>query len=246
MTTDNMRHWFELSRTDPKFTKPFTRAGGFRGTDINPTWRMMRMTERFGPVGIGWGMTEPVFEMVQEEAGRVVYCRVGIWYRDGDTKSDPVWGVGGDVVSGKRRDGGAFIDDEAQKKAFTDALGNAMKALGVSADVFLKMFDDSKYRAESEAHFSEKGKEQKAQRPTASSSPPSIKEAAVKAFEAEVKERLSTVADMETLKLLWKHETESRLEQITSEWPDAADRIIDMFAAKKRALLAEPNTVLGA
>lgn len=159
--TDNLRHWDELSKTDPTFTKAFTRGGGFRGTDINPTWRIKRMTERFGPVGIGWGMTEPHFDMVQEDAGRVVYCRVGIWYRDGDQKSEIIWGVGGDVVSGKRANGQAFVDDEAQKKAYTDALGNAMKAIGVSADVFLKQFDDSKYREEVGREFAEKRQEAK-------------------------------------------------------------------------------------
>jgi hypothetical protein len=37
------------------------------------------------------------------------------------------------------------LDDEAPKKAMTDALTKAMSHLGVSADVFLGMHDNSKY-----------------------------------------------------------------------------------------------------
>jgi len=153
--SDNLRHWSELERTDPAFTKPFTRAGGFRGTDINPTWRLKRMTERFGPVGIGWGMTKPEFTREAAGEGVAVYCTVGIWYMEGGQRSEPVYGVGGDIIAARRRDGGVALDDEAHKKAFTDALGNAMKSLGVAADVFLKLFDDSKYREESAQHFAE-------------------------------------------------------------------------------------------
>ena len=40
---------------------------------------------------------------------------------------------------------GLRTDDEAFKKAFTDAIGNAMKHLGMSADVHMGLFDDSKY-----------------------------------------------------------------------------------------------------
>ena len=37
------------------------------------------------------------------------------------------------------------LDDEAPKKAFTDALTKAFSHLGLSADVFLGLFDNSKY-----------------------------------------------------------------------------------------------------
>jgi hypothetical protein len=37
------------------------------------------------------------------------------------------------------------LDDEAPKKAMTDALTKAMSHLGMSADIFLGKFDDNKY-----------------------------------------------------------------------------------------------------
>ncbi|QCG93907.1 hypothetical protein E6C67_08125 [Azospirillum sp. TSA2s] len=158
-TNANLRFWSDLSRTDPKFTKPFKRAGGFTGTDINPTWRIMRMTERFGPCGTGWGTTKPEYTAHQIGEATAVYCTLGLWYVENGAKSEPVYGVGGDIVSKKRDDGKIAVDDEAYKKAFTDALGNAMKAIGVSADVFLKQFDDSKYRETVAAEFEEKRRE---------------------------------------------------------------------------------------
>jgi hypothetical protein len=42
-----------------------------------------------------------------------------------------------------RKDG--KLDDEAPKKALTDAMTKAFSHLGVSADVFLGMFDNVKY-----------------------------------------------------------------------------------------------------
>ena len=37
------------------------------------------------------------------------------------------------------------LDDEAPKKALTDAMTKAFSHLGVSADVFLGLFDNNKY-----------------------------------------------------------------------------------------------------
>jgi hypothetical protein len=74
---------------------------------------------------------------------------VRLWYGEGVQEDrNEVLGVGGDMVVKKRRDGGVIVDDEAFKKAFTDALTNAMKHLGMSADVHMGMFDDSKYVGE--------------------------------------------------------------------------------------------------
>ena len=44
-------------------------------------------------------------------------------------------------------------DDEAFKKAYTDALSNAMKFIGVAADVHMGLFDDNKYVQEVRSEF---------------------------------------------------------------------------------------------
>ena len=54
---------------------------------------------------------------------------------------------------GRGNDRRMVADDEAFKKAFTDAIGNAFKFVGVAADVHMGLFEDSKYLAEVTAEF---------------------------------------------------------------------------------------------
>ena len=61
---DNRALWNALATTDPKPTKPFKRSGGFSGTAMKPIWIIKMLTEQFGPVGVGWGMGCPRFELV--------------------------------------------------------------------------------------------------------------------------------------------------------------------------------------
>ncbi len=72
--------WDRLGRTDPKHTKPFQRSGGFKGTAIKPIWSLHRMTEEFGACGVGWGINEPKFQLVETAEESLVYCTVSIWH----------------------------------------------------------------------------------------------------------------------------------------------------------------------
>lgn len=135
--------WDRLGTTDPKHTKAFSRAGGFKGTAIKPMFSFRRMTEEFGACGIGWGVNEPVFQVVHAPDEALVYCTVSIWH---GARENVVFGVGGDKAVAKFSSG-IKSDDEAFKKAFTDAITNALKLIGVGADVHMGLFDDSKYVA---------------------------------------------------------------------------------------------------
>lgn len=53
---DKLGIWRRVQRTDPRFTKDLSGAG-FEGTSINAEYMIMRCTEIFGPIGIGWGYT---------------------------------------------------------------------------------------------------------------------------------------------------------------------------------------------
>ncbi len=146
----NLALWDALSKTDPAHTKPFKRAGGFSGTAIKPIWTIKRLTELFGPVGVGWGFAKPEFQLVPAGSELLVFCTVEAWHGD---RANTIYGVGGDkaiVVYGNTP---PRADDEAFKKAFTDALGNAFKFVGVGADVHMGQFDDSKYRDEVAREF---------------------------------------------------------------------------------------------
>lgn len=50
---DQMLFWNELDSTDPSFTKKSTE--GAKLTSINGVYQFKKMTELFGPCGIGWG-----------------------------------------------------------------------------------------------------------------------------------------------------------------------------------------------
>lgn len=163
--SDNLAIWNVLGRTDPKHTKQFKRAGGFSGTAIKPIWIVRNLTEQFGPVGKGWGIGKPVFETYAGHNGEVmVYCTVQCWHT---TPENSFYGVGGDKVISYVKANEQYKrperwenDDEAFKKAFTDAVGNAFKFLGVGADVHMGQFDDSKYVRDVAAEFADKGQGQ--------------------------------------------------------------------------------------
>lgn len=143
----NTEIWDKLKRVPPEHLKGFQRAGGFKGTAIKPMWTIHRLTEVLGPVGQAWGMDEPRFEVVPAGDEILVYCTVAVWSM-APNNFGPVggrfYGVGGDKVramfsSGPRN------DDEAFKKAYTDALTNALKMLGAGADVHMGLWDGNKY-----------------------------------------------------------------------------------------------------
>lgn len=142
--------WDTLSKTDPKHTKGFSRAGGFKGTAIKPMWVWQRLTELFGPCGTGWGFGQPTFQVVTgDNKETLVYCTVSAWH---GKPENVLFGVGGDKVVSHIKANAQYNrperwenDDEAFKKAFTDALMNAFKFLGVAADVHMGLFDDNKY-----------------------------------------------------------------------------------------------------
>lgn len=139
----NLAIWNKLAKTDPAHVKRFKRPGGFEGHAIRPIYSLQRMTEMFGPCGDGWRVDHPEFQTITANGEILVYCVVSVRVGDGD----PVWGVGGDFVL-KETKYGLKGDDEAFKKAFTDAVANALKHLGMSADVHQGMFDSNKYVAE--------------------------------------------------------------------------------------------------
>lgn len=207
---DNTRLWDALGKTDPAHTKGFKRAGGFSGTAIKPMWAFQRMTEHFGPIGEGWGVNEPSFQVVPGCDGEVlVYCTVSVWYAvDKDTRSLPFHGVGGDKVVVKQSSG-LRSDDEAFKKAYTDAIGNALKLIGVGADVHMGLFDDSKYVQEMEQEFS---------------APKPASKAASRAVYDRLSKANKDCADKSAFDRLWTHKaTLEAYESLPTDWKSHLD-----------------------
>jgi hypothetical protein len=140
--TENMIHWNALKATDPKYTKKV--EFGRKFTSINSQWQLQRMTEQFGPIGQGWGYSvDHAVERISDDYVLAV-ADVSIWWRAEDRVAQygPVRGMSPIVEKGKS---GLHFDDDAGKKAMTDALTKGLSHLGLSADVFLGLFDDNKY-----------------------------------------------------------------------------------------------------
>jgi len=145
---DNLRIWKNVSNPPKQALKKI--VGGDLGaagmTDINPQWRYRAMTEQFGPCGIGWKFQ--VVKIWSENASDgqfFAFAEVNVYVKDQSEWSEPIPGIGGSmlIVNQKR---GPKLDDEAYKKAVTDALGTAMKMIGIGAEVY-SGFNDSKYSA---------------------------------------------------------------------------------------------------
>ena len=145
---ENKRYWDRASKPPADALKEI-RGGRLAGkTDVNPQWRMEAMTDIFGPVGIGWRYEIIDLWTVPTPDGEVVaFSRVSVWYKDGDSWSEAVPGIGGSMLIAKEK-GGLYVSDEAYKMATTDALSVAFKALGIASEIYRGHFDGSKYRTQ--------------------------------------------------------------------------------------------------
>ena len=122
--------------------KPFNN-GRFKGTDINPMWRIKTLTEQFGACGQGWYI-EPLSRWSEEAGGEVcVFVEINLYVRFGDEWSKPIYGAGGSkLVQSEKK--GLYVNDEAYKMATTDAISVACKSLGMGADIYWQN-DNTKY-----------------------------------------------------------------------------------------------------
>lgn len=136
---------YDKVRAVPDNAKKNITGGRLNGmTDINPMWRIKTLTEQFGVCGIGW-KPEIVRTWLDSGANGEISANVEIrLYVKVDGKwSEPIPGVGGSMFVSKEK-GGFYTDDDCYKKAYTDALSVACKALGIGADVYFEK-DSTKY-----------------------------------------------------------------------------------------------------
>ena len=145
MPNKNMKIWETLSKTNPEFTKPLPGYGGKTLTTIDPMYQIQMMTDLFGPVGLGWK-----YKVDYKYIDGLVFAEVTIKYFTNEWHEyGPVCSVQNLSKSNNK------LDDEAPKKAMTDAMTKAFSHLGMSADVFLGKFDDSKYVEQMKQEFSQ-------------------------------------------------------------------------------------------
>jgi len=151
-TSGNLEIYNQV-RSVPENALKKIEAGRLKGkSDINPMWRIKQITEIFGPVGFGW-YTEVVREWteVSESGETAVFIDINLFVKKDGEWSKPIHGTGGNKVVSleKKWENGEcivnqYLDDEAYKKAYTDAISVAAKALGIGADVYWEA-DKTKY-----------------------------------------------------------------------------------------------------
>lgn len=144
---DNM-NIYEAARAVPKEALKTIQAGRLKGmSDINPMFRIKRLTELFGPCGVGWWYEitgkEITFDEITNQ--KCAFVDINLYYTDPETGHDShaIPGTGGASFVATERNG-PYMSDECYKMALTDAISVAAKALGIAADVYYKN-DRSKY-----------------------------------------------------------------------------------------------------
>lgn len=136
---------YERVREVPETAQKKIKGGRLNGmTDISPMWRIKKLTEQFGVCGIGW-YPEIVKEWLDTGANGEITAnvRINLYVKIGGEWSRGIPGVGGSKLVAKES-GGLYTDDECYKKAYTDAISVACKALGFGADVYWNK-DATKY-----------------------------------------------------------------------------------------------------
>ncbi len=137
-------YYYNLGREVPETAKKPIQGGRMNGkTDINPMWRIKKLTEMFGPCGIGW-----YYKSVKEwtevyDKSVAAFVKIELYVKVGNEWSMPIQGTGGNMFVELQRSG-PYVSDECFKMATTDAISVACKQLGIGADVYWEK-DESKY-----------------------------------------------------------------------------------------------------
>lgn len=149
--SENTRIYDSL-RSVPKDAQKTIIGGKLKGkTDINPMWRIKALTELFGACGVGWNVINENHQLVPVESTGEVICLYSldlIYKLEDGSWSDPVHGIGGNMLVEKTKNG-LQTNDDGVKMAKTDAIGSAAKMLGCAADIYWAT-DATKYSKDTE------------------------------------------------------------------------------------------------
>lgn len=98
-------------REVPKAAQKEIRGGRLNGkTDINPMWRIQKLTEEFGPVGAGWYTQIKRFWTEEGAKGeRSAFCEIELYVKIGGEWSKPIAGIGGSAFVAAERSGADCI-----------------------------------------------------------------------------------------------------------------------------------------
>ena len=142
--SDNKALWLRVCVTDPKAVKEIT-GKQYKGNSPKPYWIVERLTDEFGPCGLGWG-----FSIISERFERfsdtdsLHIAAVRFWYVL-DGKRGELEQIGQTKATYTSAQGKFIVDEDAPKKSVTDALVKCASYIGFAGDIFAGRWDDSKY-----------------------------------------------------------------------------------------------------
>lgn len=136
MENENLKLYNKVRDVPKEAVKPIN-AGRLKGkSDINPMWRIKKLTEEFGVCGFGWKYD--IIKMWTEEGAngeKACFVHINLYVKMNGEWSDGIQGVGGSsFVSTEKQ--GKYVSDECYKMALTDAISVSCKALGFAADIY--------------------------------------------------------------------------------------------------------------
>ena len=137
LNADNLKIYLAACEVPKEAQKPI-QAGRLKGmTDINAMWRIKKVTELFGTCGIGWKVeiADETITEFEETKERLVKVVMNLRFWNNDCWSEPIPGVGTAKIVASEKNG-KYLDDNAFKKARTDAFGACCKWLGIGGSVY--------------------------------------------------------------------------------------------------------------
>ena len=142
--SDNLRIYQAVRSVPENACRPIM-AGRLKGkTDINPMWRIKRLTDCYGPCGTDWKYTIERQWLEHGANGEIAaFCNIFLFVKEKGEWSEAIPGTGGSMFVANERNG-LYTSDECFKMALTDAISVACKALGFGADIYWDS-DSTKY-----------------------------------------------------------------------------------------------------
>lgn len=140
----NLKTYMALANPEPRFVKKIS-GGDLKGlSSITPQWRSKKMTETFGPYGIGWYIAN-VKQWIEDDPltkESKAYVELDLYVKyPGDSEfSKPAHGIGGAPRVSQFSTGTDF-SDECFKCAYTDAFSCAGRFFGLGSAVYRNQFD---------------------------------------------------------------------------------------------------------
>lgn len=159
----NKTLWHKVCVTDPKAVKPIT-GKQYSGNSPKPYWVVERLTDEFGPCGIGWGFTilnERIERFSDTDSLHIAVVR--FWYEFSGKRGE-LEQIGQTKASYQSNAGKFILDEDAPKKSVTDALVKCASYLGFAGDIFSGRWDDSKYVQEAAAEWERRKRDENPER----------------------------------------------------------------------------------